>query len=352
MDTTALARSVAADATTAGPARGAVADLRVARPRWLTTYTAVLVVLDGTAMAAATLTAKISWLGINPDELHIRSFSIPYAAMIMATVPAWLVILALAGAYDLGPFGVSRGVWTHIVRAGAQLLAVVAVAYYILHLATLGRGVLAGLIPLAVALTLAGRALAGTALDELRRRGHARRSALVVGSRASVDAFVHQVETHPASGLTIVATSVIDHEGDDTSRRDATPGDGARNGEATESSGRADGAAGHASNGTGGGNGHNGVADGSGTEAPAGPAAVSGPAWQPPPLLVSDALARTRAETLIVTGGLAHGQLRDIAWTLEGTGVELLVTHTPADIEGLRSEIRPVAGLPLLYLDR
>ncbi|HEX6570236.1 MAG TPA: hypothetical protein VF015_13770, partial [Acidimicrobiales bacterium] len=70
------------------------------------------------------------------------------------------------------------------------------------------------------------------------------------------------------------------------------------------------------------------------------------------PLAVAEALARTGAETLVVTGGLPQGRLRDLAWMLEGTGIELLVTPTPADVEGLRSEIRPVAGLPLLYLDR
>ena len=75
-------------------------------------------------------------------------------------------------------------------------------------------------------------------------------------------------------------------------------------------------------------------------------------AAQPHPLVVSDALARTGAETLIVTGGLAQGQLRDIAWMLQGSGIELMVIPTPGDIEGLRTEIRPVAGLPLLYLDR
>ena len=67
---------------------------------------------------------------------------------------------------------------------------------------------------------------------------------------------------------------------------------------------------------------------------------------------MSDALARTGAETLIVTGGLAQGQLRDIAWMLQGTGVELMVIPSPADIEGRNTEIRPVGGLPLLYLDR
>jgi hypothetical protein len=345
VETTALARSAAVDAAAPLPTTPAppAADLHVDRPRWLAGYTVVLVVLDGTAMAAATLTAKISWLGINPDSLHIRSFSIPYGALALATVPAWLVILALAGAYDLGPFGSSSGAWTHIVRAGAQLLAVVAVAYYILHLAMLGRGVLAATIPLAVVLTLVGRALARAGLDELRRRGLARRTALVIGSQRGVDAFVRQLDHHPAAGVAIVGLSVIGGDEADAPT-DGTAGNRQRTGD---------------------GNGHH-----DGTESAEAPAdravdlAVGEPvvlgetpdlpesAMPPHPLGVSDALARTGAETLIVTGGLAQGQLRDIAWTLQGTGVQLLVTPTPSDIEGLRSEIRPVAGLPLLYLDR
>ena len=96
-------------------------------------------------MAAATLTAKISWLGINPESFHIRSFSIPYGALALLTVPTWIVMLALAGAYDLGPVRHQPArSWVQVVRAGAQLLAVVAVAYYILHLEMLGRGVLVG----------------------------------------------------------------------------------------------------------------------------------------------------------------------------------------------------------------
>lgn len=259
--------------------------LRITHPRWLTTYTAVVVGLDAAAMAAATLTAKISWLGIDPESLHIRSFSVPYGALTLATVPTWLVILALAGAYDLGPFGGGRGVWPRIVRAGAQLLAVVAVSYYILHLAMLGRGVLAGAIPLAVALTLAGRAAATAGLAVLRRRGHAHRTALVMGSQRGIDSFLEHVGSHLEAGIDVVGTVVVD-ECDNAS------------------------------------------------------------------LLASDALARTRSESLVVTGGLAQGELRDIAWMLEGTGIELLVTPTPSDIEGLRSELRPVAGLPLLHLDR
>ncbi|HEX6568374.1 MAG TPA: hypothetical protein VF015_04390, partial [Acidimicrobiales bacterium] len=200
--------------------------MRVPRPRWLGTYTAVLVALDATAMAMATLTAKISWLGIDPEELHVRSFSIPYTALVLATVPTWIVLLALAGSYDLGPFGGGSRVWTRIVRAGAQLLAVVAVSYYIVHLATLGRGVLAGTIPLAVILTLAGRATAGAGLIVLRRRGHARRTALVLGSQRTIDAFAEQLRSHPGAGVTVVDTFII---GDDRAVREPA-GPNGRNG--------------------------------------------------------------------------------------------------------------------------
>ncbi len=189
-----------------------VPDLHVTRPAWLSTYTGLVVALDATAMAAATLTAKISWLGINPESFHIRSYSIPYGALALLTVPTWIVLLALAGAYDLGPFATSPRSWIQVVRAGAQLLAVIAVSYYILHLEMLGRGVLVGLVPLAVALTLGARAVARLALDQLRRRGRARRTALVVGTPRGVDGFVHQVEARPASGVAIVGLSIL---GDD-----------------------------------------------------------------------------------------------------------------------------------------
>lgn len=373
METTALTRSASVE--DAAPSRAAAplaapSELRVARPRWLVTSTAVLVVLDGTAMAAATLTAKISWLGINPESLHIRSFSIPYGALTLATVPTWLVLLALAGAYDLGPFASDSDEWTRIIRAGAQLLAVIAVSYYIVHLAMLGRGVLAGTVPLAVALTLAGRTLARTALGELRRRGHARRTALVIGSQGGVDAFLRHIDARPTSGVTVVGVSVIRDDSEPAAAdRPAPPGQGAGNGTADDAgvvgAGTVAGGVGDAGHdGAGAADWHdptNGdaatvmvhdVAAATDTTTEDRPDGAPATAAQPHPLVVSDALARTQAETLIVTGGLAQGQLRDIAWMLQGTGVELLVIPTPADIEGLRSEIRPVAGLPLLYLDR
>jgi Glycosyl transferases group 1 len=287
VDTTAIAHAVQPGPSPAVPPDAPVALAPVRRPRWLAGFVAALVSADAVAMGAATLGAKVSWFGFDSAPLYIRSVTMPYNALALVTVPLWLVLLALAGAYDVGPTGAIRGHWKLIVRAGAQLLAVVAVGFYVLHLALLGRGMLVALIPLAVALTLALRAVIGASLARLRRRGRACRPALVIGRRRGAEAVVTQLQMRPSSGLTPADVLVLDGPGGSATVREVTA-----------------------------------------------------------------ALARTRAEVLVVTGGLARGQLRDLAWALEGTGIELLVTPAPAEMEGLRADIRPIAGLPLLYLDR
>lgn len=383
METTAPARSSPLrDVAPAADDTPTPADLRVRRPAWLSAYTGLVVVLDAAAMAAATLTAKISWLGINPESFHIRSFNIPYGALALATVPAWIVLLALAGAYDLGPFATSPRTWMQVVRSGAQLLAVVAVAYYILHLAQLGRGVLVGLIPLAVVLTLAARAGARLVLDQLRRRGHARRSALLVGHQRGVDAVMQQIVAHPAAGVAVVGVSVLGSGrydplpapdraggrsfdrpgvvtevapggvGADPTTRPPTPANGgplagaAAPVGASEPNGGGSLGAGTRREATNG-------ADRSNADGENGSARSYGEHSDVDRLApIARSLARHGAETLIITGGLAQGQVRDIAWMLEGTGVALLVTPAPADLRELTATVmRPVAGLPLLHLD-
>jgi CoA-binding domain len=321
----------------------------VARPRWLGAFVVALVAVDAAAMGLATLLAKVSWVGLEVDDMVVRWIEVPYAALAVATVPTWLVILALAGAYDIGPFGSTAGMWTRVIRAGAQLLAVVAVSYYLLRLAMVGRGVLAAMIPLAVALTLGGRAMLTLAVARLRRKGRARRTALVVGSQAGVDAVVGQLRSRPQAGIVPVATEVLDGAVPEPDGPDGPDGvDGPNGTDGSVGSVAVGGAPRPDANG-GNGAGDTGPAEAGGIPAPGEGTGDGGDRQQSARFVA--ALARSRAATLIVAGGLPHGQLRDVAWSLEGTGVELLVTPAPAEIGGLRSHIRPVAGLPLLYLD-
>jgi len=366
VETTSLARSTASGATAHGaPAGNGDAPVHAGRPRWLTVYTGVLVAVDALAMAAATLTSNAAWLGLSPGDLHVRSFAIPYAALVLVTVPTWLAILALVGAYDLGPFGSSdRAVRARIARAGAQLLAVVAVSYYVVRLAMLGRGILMALIPLGVAFTLTGRAGAAAGLHLARRRGHARRSAVVVGGERAVEEVVGRVEGSQAPAMTIVGVVVLDG----TTTLGPPPGNGngagangpaggnghpTGGGDAT-GEGRADGNGRSSGNGHGGGDGARSgdcAADGQPVTGTGGLDPSSTDHAQPDPQVVAGAVARTGAETVIIAGALAPGRLRDIAWRLEGTGVDLLVTPGPGRGEGPPPPRSPVPRLALPHPD-
>jgi hypothetical protein len=240
----------------------------------------------------------------------------------------------------------------------------VAVSYYVVRLATLGRGILMALIPLGVAFTLVGRMGAAAGLHLARRRGHARRTAVVVGGTPAVEQLVSRVERSQAPAVTIVGVVVLDG----TTPLGPPPGNGDRAGANDHAGGRN----GHASGGgrdapadgsadgigRSNGNGHGGgssAGDGAGNGQPvAGTGGLdrsSTDRAQPDPQVVAGAVARTGAETVIIAGALAPGRLRDIAWRLEGTGVDLLVTPGPGRGEGPPSARNPVPRLALPHPD-
>jgi exopolysaccharide biosynthesis polyprenyl glycosylphosphotransferase len=59
------------------------------------------------------------------------------------------------------------------------------------------------------------------------------------------------------------------------------------------------------------------------------------------------------ADTIAVCGSASSGpgELRRLAWQLEGTGIDLVVAPQLTDIAGPRVHIRPVEGLPLLHVE-
>ena len=69
-----------------------------------------------------------------------------------------------------------------------------------------------------------------------------------------------------------------------------------------------------------------------------------------------DVLALVRelgADTIAVCGSASAepGELRRLAWQLEGTGIDLVVAPQLTDIAGPRVHIRPIEGLPLLHVE-
>jgi len=266
-------------------------------PTWLRRHVQLLVLLDILSVAIATLSAKILSFGPGPSGLTVRNTEIPYNAITLITVPAWLVVLGTSRTYDVGPFGTGSREMRRVVSAAAHFLALLAVAYYVVHLERLGRGFLIMIVPLATALTLTGRFGARGWLRVQRSRGQAMRRAVVLGPRRQARLLADHLLDHPGAGVVPVAALV--------------PGDTV--GLATDT----------------------------------GEVPVVGT-----PDDVLGALGDVQADLLLITGSLAPGELRKLTWQLEGTGIDVLVAPTVGRITIPQLDVRPIAGLPLLYVDR
>jgi FlaA1/EpsC-like NDP-sugar epimerase len=275
---------------------------RRAAPEWLRKHVQTLVLLDALAAAAATFASKALAFGLgSAADLHVRSVHIPYAAFIVVSVPTWLAVLATSRCYDIGPFGAGNGEARRVISAGANFVAVLAVAYYLLHVQNLGRAFVAGIVPFAIGFTLLGRALARYQLHLQRLHGHATRRAVIVGLPRNTGLLLEHLAAHPYTGIAPVLVAV----------------------------------------------------DGGEAELQA----VPRPAGLPVVEAIADvhgvieAVAATEADLLIVTGGMTGSDLRKLTWRLEGSGVAVMVAPTVAGLAGPQLDVRPVAGLPLLYVD-
>jgi exopolysaccharide biosynthesis polyprenyl glycosylphosphotransferase len=69
---------------------------------------------------------------------------------------------------------------------------------------------------------------------------------------------------------------------------------------------------------------------------------------------VHTAITSLRADTLVIapTSTLEPTDLRRLSWELEGADVDLVVSPNLTDVAGPRVHLRPVAGLPLLHVEK
>ncbi|MFF0817859.1 sugar transferase [Rhodococcus sp. NPDC003318] len=69
---------------------------------------------------------------------------------------------------------------------------------------------------------------------------------------------------------------------------------------------------------------------------------------------VVSALAESGADTVVVTATetLGHEGIRDLVWELEPYEADLVVATGVVDVAGPRMEMRPVAGLPLIHVEK
>src|ERR1022692_2121277 len=220
---------------------------------------------------------------------------ISYLVLTCALPVMWWLSMLLSGGYDARFIGSGSDEFRRVLDAAVSLAAGAVVVSYAAGL-NLSRSYVGVALPTAALLDLGARYRLRKRLHLLRSRGFCTRPGVAVGHAAEVADLVATLRRDSYHGLSVVAACL------------ASPIDA------------------------------NQVAD----------VPVAG-------LLdsVAATVSRFGADTVAVLAcpELGSYRLRELAWELEKTGTDLCVAPTLLDVAGPRTTIRPVAGLPLIYLD-
>ncbi|MFC7529092.1 sugar transferase [Actinoplanes sp. GCM10030250] len=269
--------------------------------RWHRPYTLALIVLDLLSALGASYTASLleksqagftnrSWAFLDGTELFTF---FAYVALPLG----WLILLWTNGSYDRRYLGLGSEEYKRVVRTSVTVVAGVSLLAFATK-ADLSRGTVATVSMTALLLILICRVTARQVLHVARRRtGHGAHRMVLVGTLPEALEVYTAVTRSPAAGLIPVAIHITD-----------------------------------------------GYAAARGIETPV------------PVYAGRDVLALVRevgADTIAVCGSASAepGELRRLAWQLEGTGVDLVVAPQLTDIAGPRVHIRPIEGLPLLHVE-
>ena len=285
----------------AGPAAGTEIQSHrtVARRRWMRSYQAGLVLIDFAAACVAVGTAFLIRFVI-PDNSADTALYIGVGGLLPL---AWVAIVASNRAYEGRYVGVGPAEFERVFRAFLHLIALVAIVSYATK-TEIARGFVVVALPLALFFDLGGRYAARKWLHHQRRRGRAMTSVLAVGEESAIVSFADLVERDRYAGMRIVgaclpAAAAPDSESGQllTTRSVVVWGD---------------------------------------VDSVLGSVRSSG----------ADTVA------IVSSGEISPERLRWISWQLEGTDTDLVVSPGLMEVAGPRLHIQPVAGLPLLHVEK
>lgn len=277
-----------------GSAATVIAALHASEARveaWQRRYRAQLVAGDFVIILVSTLIALYARFG--GADHYVRGLSYPVVGSLL--VPVWLAALAAARAYEMRFFGAGADEYRVVTVASVRLMAVIAIVAFTFKI-EFARGYVAIALPLGSVLLLLGRHLQRRWLHRARRRGRYIHRVLAIGGRDEIAALGDALAERQSSGLRLVGVCVADA---DEGRR------------------------------------------------------VAGAPVLGPFAAALDAIAEVGADTVAVTEGpgISHDALRQLAWDLEGSGVDLVVAAELMEIAGPRVTVRPLPDLPLLQVE-
>ncbi len=272
------------------------------RPKWTPIYARRLAVTDLLAIVVAVATAQLVRFGANPATFRSEVVVYSYTAVSAVLILAWLSTLILFRSREPRVLGTGVEEYRRVVRASASLFGAVALVSYLLKL-EVARGYLAVALPVGLLSLLLTRRLWRNWLLKQRSEGRLVSTVVVVGSHSAATAMAKEFERRRGAGYRVAGVCV--------------PGWGTGKGDSVNVDGH--------------------------------PVPVLGDETA-----IIDALEVTHANVVAVsnTEYLGPGGMRALAWQLEEVDADLVVAPGVIDVAGPRLQIHPVAGLPLLHLDK
>jgi exopolysaccharide biosynthesis polyprenyl glycosylphosphotransferase len=260
--------------------------------RWRRTLPLILLSSDATAVLVGATVATVALYGTDPPHLPIGRLSLVWWAVGLVVIPIWLATLTLAGGYQGKLLGAGNDEYRLVIAGGTYSLAIIATLLFLFRI-DFRRAWVGIMLPTALALTILFRHLVRRALHRGRRGGRWMRRVALYGTASSAHAVAQHMHKNPWSGLDVVGACVVD--------RQLIAGNGL--------------------------------------------AVLGGPAD------LTRVIAAEQIDTVAVTSEIGPGRLRSLAWSLRGTGIDLLVVPSITDVAGPRIAIRPIGGLPLLHVE-
>jgi len=260
--------------------------------RWDADYRRTAVLVDGLlAVFAASLGMAIRF----GENLSIR-----HLLLGLLLPPAWLIAVAVNHGYERRYLAVGVEEYRALVGAMVGLVALVGFVSFAGQL-NLARGFVIIVFPTLLVASLTARWIQRHRIYERRKRGQSMQRTVVVGRADSVRGLVRQIQSSPAEGMRVVAVCVsgMDSDWDGSSEVEGVP--------------------------------------------------VFG---YPEEALSAVDLFDAEVVAVVSHPDLVGKELRRLAWALEERKVDLVVSPGILEVAGPRLSIRPVAGMPLLHVER
>lgn len=266
------------------------------RTTWERGFAWKLFGLDLVASTIAVVTAMMFGLHSTTAFFHGSQTSARIAADLILLL-GWPAMLAVCRAYELRYLGFGTEEFRFVCAAAVRLIAGIAVLVFLFDI-EIYPAYISYTVAVCLGLSLLLRYVARKRLHAKRAQGQYLRKVLAIGSPAHVQALADHLGSVQYAGLKIVgalsdeaSTPLTSPQGDITF---VDPAEGVLG--AIEAVG-------------------------------------------------ADTVALADSETL------SGDELRVLAWSLEDTGIDLLVAPAVIDVAGPRIVIRPIGGLPLLYVE-